>query len=129
MDAVDRQRSMLRLGSAIFLQLAFLGVEKRIKFPMLWGKKHNGTSSKCKNQNRRRKNPNQITQEVKQERFLIWSRQNNVQTFGKCCLRESDERSSRYKTRNVGNTEVIMSLLHIVGGQKQPTLATDRVWK
>ena len=32
------------------------------------------------------------TQEVKNERFLIWTRQNNVRIFGKCCLRQSDAR-------------------------------------
>ena len=41
-------------------------------------------------------NPN--TQEVKHERFLMWTRQNNVQIFGKFCLRQSDKRTNRYKT-------------------------------
>ena len=29
---------------------------------------------------------NQNTQEVKKRSFLIWTRQNNVHIFGKCCL-------------------------------------------
>ena len=37
------------------------------------------------------------------ERFLIWTRQNKVRIFGKFCLRQSDERTNRYKTRNVVN--------------------------
>ena len=40
---------------------------------------------------------NQNTQEVKRERFLTSTRQNNVHIFGKFCLRQSDERTNRYK--------------------------------
>ena len=48
---------------------------------------------------------NENAQEVKNERFKKkWTRQNNVRTFGKCYLRQSDERTNRYKTRNVENT-------------------------
>ena len=47
---------------------------------------------------------NQNTQEVKNERFLIWTRQNKTRIFGKFCLRQSDERTNKYKTRNVVNT-------------------------
>ena len=36
-----------------------------------------------------------LIQEVKNERFLIWIRQNNVRIFGKCCLRQSDNRTNR----------------------------------
>ena len=49
--------------------------------------------------------PNQNSQVVqKKERFLIWTRQNNVRIFGKCCLRQRDERTNRCKTRTVVNT-------------------------
>ena len=47
----------------------------------------------------------QITQEVKNEHFLIWTRQTNLQIFGKVCLRQSDERTDKYKTRNVMHYE------------------------
>ena len=33
------------------------------------------------------------THEAKNERFIIWTRQNNVHIFGKICLRQSDERT------------------------------------
>ena len=36
------------------------------------------------------------TQEVKNERFLISTRQNNVRIFGIHCLRQSDKRKNRY---------------------------------
>ena len=50
------------------------------------------------------KETNQNTHDVKNERFLItWTRQNNA-NFGKCYLRQSHERTNRYKTRNVVNT-------------------------
>ena len=32
------------------------------------------------------------------------TRQNNVQIFGNFCRRQSDERTNKYKTRNVVNT-------------------------
>ena len=54
---------------------------------------------------------NQNTQEVKRERFLIRTRQNKMRISGKLCLRQSDERTNRYKTRNVVNTYSSMSLL------------------
>ena len=38
----------------------------------------------------------QNTQEVKNERFLIRTRQNTVPNFGQFCLRQSDERTNRY---------------------------------
>ena len=38
------------------------------------------------------------------ERYLIWTRQNNVHIFGNFCLRQRDERTNRYKSRNVVNT-------------------------
>ena len=51
------------------------------------------------------------TQEVKNECFLIWTRQNNVAILSRCFLRQSDERTNRYKTRNVENT--LFCLVHI----------------
>ena len=48
----------------------------------------------------------QNTQEVKNERFLISTRQNNVRIFGIRCLRQSDKRTDRYQTRNVEKTKV-----------------------
>ena len=36
----------------------------------------------------------------------IWTRQNNVHIFGKCCLRQSDDWTNRYMTRNVVNTQL-----------------------
>ena len=41
------------------------------------------------------------TQEVKYEHFLIWTRQNNDQIFGVCCLLQSDKRIDRCKTRKL----------------------------
>ena len=46
----------------------------------------------------RRANPN--TQEVKNERLLISTRQNSVRIVGIRCLEQSDKRTNRYKTRN-----------------------------
>ena len=36
----------------------------------------------------------QNTQEVKHERLIIWTRQNNVHIFGKFCLGQRDERTN-----------------------------------
>ena len=49
-------------------------------------------------------NTQEVQKEFKKERFLIWTGQNNVQIFCKCCLQQSDKRTNRYKTQNVGNT-------------------------
>ena len=38
------------------------------------------------------------------ERYLIRTRQNNVHIYDKCCLRQSDKRTNRYKIRDVVNT-------------------------
>ena len=57
---------------------------------------------------------NQNTQDVKNELFLISTGQSNVRNFGKCCLRQSDERTNRYKIRT-GERLSSMSLLKIVG--------------
>ena len=47
---------------------------------------------------------NQNTQEVKNECFLISTRQNNVRIFGIRCLRQSDKQANRYNTQNGENT-------------------------
>ena len=45
------------------------------------------------------------TQEVKKKCFLIWTIDRTMCTiFGKCCLRQSDERTHTFKTRDVVNT-------------------------
>ena len=64
-----------------------------------------GSLEKIKQQ----ENVNQNTQEVKNDCFLKWTRQNKVQIFSKFCLRPSDERTNRYKTRNVVNTYLIVT--------------------
>ena len=48
-------------------------------------------------------NINQNTREVKNELFLIWTRQNHVQILGNFCLRQSDAHES-IETWNVLNT-------------------------
>ena len=70
----------------------------------------------------------QNTQEVKNGRFLIWTRQNNMRIFSKCCHRQSDEWTNGYKTRNVVKALSSISLFEIVG-EKVPPSQTDRVWK
>ena len=60
-----------------------------------------GSLDKIKQQ----ENVNQNTQEVKNECFLKWTKQ----IFGKFCLRPSDERTNRYKTRNMVNTYLIVT--------------------
>ena len=68
------------------------------------------------------KETNQNSQEVKNERFLIWTRQDNARIFGKCCLRQSNERTNiRYKTRNVVNTQLNVTFED--RSWKVPTLA------
>ena len=57
-------------------------------------------------------NKNQNTQEVKNERFLIWTKQKKMRILGNFCLQQSDERTNQYKTRNVVNS--LMSLLTIL---------------
>ena len=40
------------------------------------------------------------------------SRRKNVQRFSKFCLRQSDEQTNRYKTRNVANTTNDDGMVH-----------------
>ena len=47
------------------------------------------------------KETNQNTQEFKNERYLIRTRQNNVHIFGKFCLRHSDIRTEQMKHETV----------------------------
>ena len=39
--------------------------------------------------------PNQSTEEVKRERFVIWTRQTNVDIVGMCCIEQRDTRTER----------------------------------
>ena len=51
------------------------------------------------------------------ERYLVWTRQNNVQIYGKFGLRHSDERTTRYKTRKVVHFYICLSVRRFVEGK------------
>ena len=55
------------------------------------------------------------------------TRQNNVHIFGTFCLRQSDERTNRYKTRDVVNTYRNVTFEDLFSNA--PTPRKDRVHK
>ena len=59
------------------------------------------------------------------ERYLIRTRpKTNVHIFGKFCLRQSDERTNRYKTRKCGiNTYLSYRVLYLfISTRRQSTI-------
>ena len=63
---------------------------------------------------------------LKMNALLIWTTQNNERNLGKCFLRQSDERTNWYKTRNVVNTKLNVTFEDLQW--KALTLAKIKDW-
>ena len=57
-------------------------------------------------------NTNQSTQEVKKERYLIKTRQNKVQTFGKFCLQHSNVRTNGQNRCKITEMRITILKMH-----------------